>query len=115
MWGHECLALDSIPIRWWFSQLERKQESNIPTMFTASSTCRASVTEAASFPVLLCFFHSLVPGEGRQPFAHMWTLLMAHFLGRKDCRSPHDFCLACPYELEGHVGGFSLGSFPAGT
>lgn len=79
-------------------------------MFTASSTCRASVPEAAGFPVLLCFFHSLVPGEGRQPFAHMWTLLTAHFLRRKDCRSPHGFCLSCPYKLEGHVGGFSLGS-----
>lgn len=83
-----------------------------PTMFTASNTCSASLTEAAGFPVLLCFLRPLVPGEGRRPFTHMWTLLAAHFLGRKDCGSPRD-CLSCPYELEGHVGGFSPGSFPA--
>lgn len=92
--------------------VKEKTKIKHQTMFTASSTCRASVTEAVVFPVLLSFFHSLVPGEGRRPFAHMWTLLTAHFLGRRNGGS-HDFCLSCSSELEGHVGGFSPGSFPA--
>lgn len=35
--------------------------------------------------LLLCLLSFiLVPGEGRQPFTHMWKLLSEHLLRRKD-------------------------------
>lgn len=106
VFGRHSNPLEVFPVK-------EKTKIQHRTMFTASSTCRASVTAAAVFPVLLLrFFPSLVPGEGRQPFARMWTLLTAPFPGRKDGGS-YDVCLSRPCELEGHVGASSLGSFPA--
>lgn len=76
------------------------------TMFTASSTCRASFPAAAVFPALLVSFLLLCLERGGTLRPHVDTF----FPGRKDSGS-HDVCLSCPCESEGQAGSFSLGSF----
>lgn len=42
---------------------------------------------------MLSFFHSLVPGEGRQPFAHIWKFLTIWAYST----SSVEMTVACPH------------------